>query len=176
MYTRVHRAAEGWPPLATQYIRNFVSMSVSAGAPVCILLEAKCTIDYLGFVYIFIYCTVWIPLAGNCGWGIPFHVGEFSSALLCCFPCSPNSCCPLDNVLVVFTPVREVISEMDSSVKDCWVAVGSFTGLGVGLLWRDCSCSEKDAIIGNIVPVLSCSMLLSQQWTAKLGYESVDIP
>ena len=96
-----------------------------------------------------------VPLAGKCGLGISFHTGELSSASPCCFPCapllgcrcpcSPNSCCPPDNKLVVFTPVREVISEMDSSVKDCWVAVGTFTGLGVGLMWGGCSCSEKDA-------------------------------
>ena len=56
---RVHRAAEGWPPLASQYIRDFVSMSVSAEAPVCILMEAKCTIDYNWVLCIYLHIALY---------------------------------------------------------------------------------------------------------------------
>ena len=167
VYTRVYWPAEGLSLSILSFCFH-ANVRSAQGALVWTTRGQLYTIHYLGFVFMQCMGSLQVPLAGKRGLGISFHTGELSSASPCCSPCTPLlgcpcpcSCCPPDNMLAIFTPVREVISEMDSSVNDCWVAVGTFTGQGVGLLWGDCSCGEKDACSCIRIPVLSCSLHLS---------------
>lgn len=128
----------------------------------------------------------YVPLEGSCSCGISFHTGECCSASPCGFSCAsplscslptcliprPNSGCLLDDdELVVFTCLAssaitssdEVTSVMESPEEDSRVAVGTFTGLGVGLLGQIggvCCCSKNKRCTS-----LSVLLPASARWT-----------